>query len=178
MASKRKKGASGSGDAAYQEALSTFAAARETFGQGDFAKAREAFEGVVASNPDEIELMSRARTYIRACDNRLRSTPAPARTADELYYEGVVLMNRGEFEGAREFLDRAIQSDPVSVKAWYSRASLHALRGDAKAAVEDLRRAGELDPTARYQAVNDPDFDSVRDEAAFIDIVEPTPSEA
>jgi hypothetical protein len=28
----------------------------------------------------------------------------------------------------------------------------------------------------RFQASNDPDFDRVRDEAAFIDVIEPTPA--
>ncbi len=178
MASKRKTAKSAAGDAQYLAALDAFAAALETFGKGDFAKARKAFEAIAGSNPDEIALTARAETYIRACDARMREAPAAAGTADEFYYEGVVLLNRGEFDAARERLDRALQIEPRLAKALYSRASVHALLGDAGAAVDDLRLATDLDPTIRFQAVNDPDFDKVRDEAAFIDIVEPTPSEA
>ena len=178
MASKRKTAKSAVADAGYRAALDSFAAALDTFGKGDLAKARKAFESVATSNPDEIALTARARTYIRACDNRMSEAPAAAGTAEELYYEGVVHLNRGELDIARERLDRALEIDPRSAKALYSRASVHALRGDATGAVADLVRAAELDPTALFQAVNDPDFDRVRDEAAFIDIVEPTPSEA
>jgi len=46
------------------------------------------------------------------------------------------------------------------------------------AAVRDLRQAITVDPQVRFQAGNDPDFEAIREEPAFIDIIEPTPSGA
>ena len=43
-------------------------------------------------------------------------------------------------------------------------------------AVSDLRQAIAADPQIRFQAINDPDFEQIREEPAFIDIIEPTPT--
>ncbi len=50
--------------------------------------------------------------------------------------------------------------------------------GNAEAAIGDLRQAIALEPQTRFQAVNDSDFERIREEPAFIDIIEPTPSGA
>ena len=49
-------------------------------------------------------------------------------------------------------------------------------REKGEAAVADLRRAISAEPQVRFQASNDPDFEPIREEPAFIDIIEPTPS--
>ncbi len=49
-----------------------------------------------------------------------------------------------------------------------------ALAANADNAVGDLRQAISLDPTLRFQAVNDSDFERIREEPGFIDIIEPT----
>ena len=41
-----------------------------------------------------------------------------------------------------------------------------------------LRRAVAAEPTLRFQASNDSDFERIRDDAAFIDVIEPTPAGA
>jgi hypothetical protein len=70
-----------------------------------------------------------------------------------------------------------VRLDGRSAKALYVRASVHAMRGSADRSIHDLRSAVGFDPTLRFQAINDPDFDSVRDDPAFIDVVEPARSE-
>jgi hypothetical protein len=68
--------------------------------------------------------------------------------------------------------------EPESPRFLYARASAAAIQGDAESAVKDLRRAIAADPQVRFQAGNDPDFESIREEPAFIDIIEPTPTGA
>ena len=59
----------------------------------------------------------------------------------------------------------------------YYIASLHGLRGDAEAAVKYLAKAIELLPAlARVRAEIDPDFDPVREEAAFTALMAGTPA--
>lgn len=180
MASKKKqsKTAGDPASEAYEAALTAFADAVEKFGKGDYALATEAFRRLVADNPDEIELCARARTYLTAAARRTAPDPDRPETSDDHYYRGLLDLNARRLEAAVESFDAAIAADPDSAKAWYARAAARALAGDAARVASDLRRAVEIDPTVRFQAVNDPDFDTVRDDAAFIDIVEPTPSEA
>ena len=63
-------------------------------------------------------------------------------------------------------------------KVLYARATVHARVGNGELAIADLRAAVAIDPKLRFQATNDQDFDGIRDDASFIDIVEPTPAEA
>ena len=51
-------------------------------------------------------------------------------------------------------------------------------QGNAEAAVADLRKSISIDPLIRFQLINDSDFEQIRDEATFIDLIEPTPSGA
>ena len=118
----------------------------------------------------------RARTYARICARRMAPAPEPPRTPDECYQAAVVLANDGDSDGAIRLLDQALHSEPNSANLLYARASAWALKGKVEAAVGDLRQAVAGDPQLRFQAVNDPDFEKIREEPTFIDIIEPTPA--
>jgi tetratricopeptide (TPR) repeat protein len=89
-----------------------------------------------------------------------------------------VAANDGKVDEALQMLDKAVALAPESARNLYARASAHALKGQAQRAAADLRQAVEREPVLRFQASNDPDFENVRDEAAFIDVIEPTPTGA
>lgn len=163
---------------AYERALKEYSRALEQLHQGDFAKAMEVFETVEKGNLNEPELAERARTYASVCARKLAPPPDAPGTADEAYLLGVVRANDGMLDEALELLNGALESDPDSPKYLYARASVRALKGEAEQASTDLRRAVEGDPQIRFQATNDPDFENIRDEAAFIDVIEPTPTGA
>lgn len=163
-------------DAAYEQALADFAAAIETMGRGKFAEARDAFAAVAAANRDEGMLFDRANSYASVCTEKLSVAPDDPTTAEEQYHRAVLLSNGGEWTAAVAMLDRALASHPNSPAYLYARASAHALNGSGDAAISDLRQAISADPKVRFQAVNDSDFEKIREEPAFIDIIEPTPS--
>ncbi len=165
-------------DAGYEAALKAFASAVELLHKGDYARARDAFERIAAENAHEMELSARARDYAAACARRLAPEPARPKDPDELYYRGVVQANAGRLDAALELLGQALDKAPGSAKVLYARATTHAQLGDGAAAISDLRAAVGAEPTLRFQALNDPDFDGIRDEAGFIDVVEPTPAGA
>ena len=79
---------------------------------------------------------------------------------------------------AIKLLDQALGEDPSSARYLYARASAYALKGHADAAIGDLRQAIIIEPTVRFQAANDTDFEQIREEPSFIDIIEPTPTGA
>jgi len=162
---------------AYQAALKEFGAALKLLREGAFEKAREAFGTLAEEHSHEPELAQRARTYIRVCEEKLAAEPGEPCTPDGWYYLGVVRSNQGRREEALECFGKALQQDPTSPKYLYARAATYGLMERAEAAVNDLRQAVLGDPTVRFQAVNDSDFEPIRDDAGFIDLVEPTPVE-
>ena len=165
-------------DRRYSELVAQFVGALETFNKGDFAEAKAAFESIVGSCEEEPVMMDRAQAYVRICERKLAPPPAEPQTAEEQYYRAVLLANDGRPDEALPLLDQALRENPSSAKLLYARASVWAIKANVDAAVGDLRQAIAVDPHVRFQATNDPDFEAIREEPAFIDLIEPTPSGA
>jgi tetratricopeptide (TPR) repeat protein len=162
---------------AYQSALKEFGNASRLLQKGDYAKAKAAFQAIAAGNPEERELVQRAETYVTICDNRMAPPAGEPCTADDWYYQGVVSSNQGNHDEAIRCLGKALKQEPTSPKYLFARASAFGKQGNAQLAVADLRQAVLGDPAVRFQAVNDSDFEPIRDDAGFIDLIEPTPAE-
>lgn len=163
--------------AAYEQALRTYTAALEHFHRGAYGDALEALRSLDAISAEEPELAGRARVYAALCERKLRGGGHEPRTAEERYQLGVARANEGRLDEALRLLEQAIREDPRHPGYLYARASVRALQGNAEAAAADLRKAIELEPRLRYQAANDPDFQPVRDDPRFVDVIEPTPGE-
>jgi len=162
----------------FERALSTFGGAVQLVQEGNFTKAKDMFKEVLGSLKDEPVLAARSRMYLAVCDRRLATVPELGSTTDDLYYRAVLESNDGNTSEAIRLLDQALQQTPNSANLLYARASAWALSNRADAAVSDLRQAIGIDPTLRFQAVNDADFECIREEPGFIDIIEPTPAGA
>ena len=163
---------------AYEAALREYAQALDLMRRGSFAEARDKFAAIEAANGNEPELADRARTYGTLCARRARTDPAEPGSTEERYLLGVVRSNEGRLDEAAALLDRVLRDEPGSARALYARASVRALQGRVDLAIADLRPALSAEPTLRFQAANDPDFEKIRNEAAFIDLIEPTPAGA
>ena len=164
--------------AGYEKTLAEYVAALGLLQRGDFAAARDEFNRVAAACVDEPVLADRSRGFATFCERKLIPAAPPPSTAEACYHEAVVRSNNGEIPEAIRLLDQAMTMEPNSARLFYARASARALDGNTEAAVSDLRQAIGIEPTLRYQAGNDSDFESIREEPAFIDIIEPTPTGA
>ena len=161
--------------AAYEAAVAEFAAASNLFGRRAYAEAKERFDAVTSmATVDEPILADRARTYASICHQRIGNAAVPDQGPEGAYYQGVYLANAGKLDEAMVFLDRALHARPGDPSVHYARAAVRGLQGNAEGAAAELRKAVGIDPKFRYQATSDADFDRVRDEAVFIDVIEPT----
>ena len=160
--------------ALYEAAVEQFATASAEFAQGRFAEAQANFAAVAkAAAADEPILSDRARTYASICARRIAAPVAMTEDADALYHRGVVASNAGRLDEAWASLEKAIAQRPNDASIHYARAAVRGLQGNSEGAASELRKSVAIDPRFRYQAASDADFDRVRDEAAFIDIIEP-----
>jgi tetratricopeptide (TPR) repeat protein len=161
--------------AAYEAAVEQFATATALFIKGQFAEALPHFDAVAAAAAEDEPILSdRARTYASICSRKIAAPAAGGDDADGLYHRGVVAANAGRLDEAWASLDKAVAQRPNDASILYARASVRGLQGNAEGAASELKKAVALDPKFRYQATSDSDFDKVRDEAAFIDIIEPS----
>ncbi len=159
--------------AAYEEAVRDFGAGVGLLRAGAYAEALEKFRALRVANPREPELLERARTYETICERKLAPETREPEAPAECYLQGVVHANAGRLDEAIRLLDRAVAADPGSAAYAYARAAARALQGNATAAASDLRTAIRLDASCRHQAANDSDFERIRDEAVFIDVMDP-----
>lgn len=160
----------------YEEALTDYGKGMGLLRKGDYDTAHNLFAKISSENAGEPELAERAGTYARICESRLQPPAAAPATPAERYESAVLMTNRGELDGAIQLLNEALGQDPTAVNCLYVRASAWALKGSADQAISDLREAIAIDPKIRFQAVNDSDFEKIREEPSFIDIIEPTPA--
>jgi tetratricopeptide (TPR) repeat protein len=161
--------------AAYEAAVEQFAGASALFASGQFAEAQTLFAAVASSTAEDEPILSdRARTYAAICARRVAVETPIGDDPDALYHRGVVAANAGRLDEAWAALERAVAQRPNDASILYARASVRGLQGSAEGAAAELKKAVALDPRFRFQAASDADFDRVRDEAAFIDIIEPS----
>ncbi len=96
--------------------------------------------------------------------------------ADTLQNRGVTLRHLKLFEDSLESFNHALTLRPDHAGTFYNRACMYSLWGKPAEALNDLRRAIEGSPENREEARTDADFDNIRDDPRFQELVgEPKP---
>jgi tetratricopeptide (TPR) repeat protein len=157
----------------YERALKEYERGIALIQKRDFSGASDVFTAIIANFGDEREISDRARHYLSICQEKLHpKTPNPASVEDH-FHLGVFYLNRADWEKALKEFEKALAKDPKSDMVHYGIASAHALSGDKSRAVGALQESIRLNEKNRIYAQNDPDFDRIRDEHEFIQLVEP-----
>lgn len=156
-----------------QQALDTFEKAMKALGKHDYEKARDHFDQIVESFPEERDMVERARTYRAMCERAAdRKGSGRPKTFEDHLHQGVFLHNRGDYDAALKLLRQATEMSPRNEDAHYCLAAAAARSGDADTAVKSLKAAVALSADARAQARLDPDFESLREDEAFLEILQ------
>ena len=138
-----------------------------------FQKAAANFRQLIEEFPEERELHERCRLYLKVCERESEPQAPPPRTLEERVYAATLALNAGADDEALRHLAAAGDQDPASDHVQYMLAVARAVGGETDAAVEHLRRAIELNPDNRLLAIQEPDFDPLRNEEAFQNAVAP-----
>jgi tetratricopeptide (TPR) repeat protein len=153
------------------QAIEVFEKGVKAVGKRDFERAQAAFDEVIGSYPEERDVVERARAYRAVCERSLseakRANYRP-KGFEDLVNQGVYLHNRGEYEEALKFLRQAADMHPRNDHVLYCLA--------APAAVKALRSAISVSSDNRALARVDSDFDPIRDDEEFVELVYPKAS--
>ncbi|HKY32680.1 MAG TPA: hypothetical protein VJV23_09110 [Candidatus Polarisedimenticolia bacterium] len=171
----RKKSAPVVRTANHDKAIRDFEEGLRLFQRKEYAKAIHQFETVIEEFPTEREVCDRARSRIAICRERTAPAPPRPREAGDLYYAGVMAANEGRLDEAAELLEKGARQDDRSDKAFYALAAVLGLKGDRAGAIENLTKAIGINPTNRTHALNDPDFDGLREDAEFMALLGKVP---
>ena len=128
---------------------------------GDWAKAAELFEKVIAEAADEPTIAARARQYLTTSRQRLDGATASAKPIEDPFLAAVFEKNRGDLDAALAICRKGGR-DGKDERFAYLAASIYAVQSRTEEAVEALARAVELNPKNRIHAFHDADFAELR----------------
>lgn len=76
-----------------------------------------------------------------------------------------------DFDNAMLWFNKALSLDPLDTWSYYGIACIYAEKRDAKNAVIYLKKAIDIDPTVKDSAKKEHDFDPVRNDSSFIELL-------
>lgn len=135
------------------------------------------FEDLIVRFPAERMLGDRARVYAALCA-REAAKAATARdpaTFEERMTAATAALNNGDNEEAYRLATLALRERPDYDLALYIAAVVYVRRGDFDTALDRLAHAVTVSPDVRAQARHDADFEPLRREKAFQQLVEDPP---
>lgn len=140
----------------------------------EFEKAIRCFQALVAGRPDEPEIQERAKVLLLACAKRIQERAKTAlRSADDYYNFGVAELNRRDLSAAIDHLQRALKLMPKGDYILYALATANALQGNREQALRYLKDSISYRGENRFLATRDSDFESLRDDPEFKQMVAP-----
>jgi tetratricopeptide (TPR) repeat protein len=146
--------------------------------QKEFKKARGELKTLVETYPGELDILSRARSYLQICDREEAAQKKPAITADQLYVLGVLEHNKANYDKAVSYFIQSIENHPDADYIYYSVAASLAMKGNLPESLKNLRKAVELNEDSRIYAKNDSDFGALQTQKEFQELVGLNPAPA
>ena len=151
------------------QTLNHYETAIRHFQKENYEKAVALFEKVAASPAKEVS--SRARVYLRVCEQRLHPPAEELNTPADYYEYGLIQLNQRNLPSALENLSRADKLEPNQDHIQYALAAAHSLSEDVEAALESLEVAIALNPVNAIHARRDEDFCSLESNSRFRQLV-------
>jgi TolB-like protein/Flp pilus assembly protein TadD len=156
------------------------------FAEGDLAEAARLFEQAGAVRPEDYQAPALAglcyaglkreadarAVFERAARNAERHIELNPEDPRALYLGASAWCRLGQREKALEWGERALALDPDDAGVLYNVACLNAVGGRGERALELLERAVENGFGHREWILNDPDFDSIREQPRFRTLIE------
>jgi tetratricopeptide (TPR) repeat protein len=151
----------------YEKALTSYGEAVKAYRKGNSEKAVESFKSLIKEYASEKELVDRAQTYIKICQEGKSKESFPLKTFDDFYEYGIFKMNQGNYEEALELFQKAIEKDPDHAKILYFMAGIYQSMGDVDQSLEFLKKAVQKDKYFKILAQNDSAFEALRENKKF-----------
>jgi|694.fasta_scaffold19679_6 tetratricopeptide (TPR) repeat protein len=112
--------------------------------------------------------LGRYEEAIASYDNALK---IKSDSHDAWYNRGIALRQLGRLEEAIISYDQALKIKPDYAKAYYNKACAYALQENIDLAIENLKQAMNLDSKYLEMAKNNTDFDKIRHDSRFINLL-------
>ena len=143
--------------------------------QKKYERAKKQFTKLLETFPNETEVSSRARTFLRVCDKHLitQKKYSPG-TPEECFDQGVFSHNAGQFDQALGHYSRALKLSKTNRDhILYAMAATSLSVGNTDDALKHLEKAIQINQENRFFAHNDPDFETLTADQEFQKLIFP-----
>lgn len=155
------------------QAVQNYEAGLRAMQEHKFEKAKTYLQKVVGG-PSK-ELADRASVHLATCNQHLEHVSVQFKTVEEHFDYAVSLLNIGDYVQAREHLEKLEKQSPKVDYVLYGLAALDCLTGHVEDSLRNLDEAIRLNPTLRFQARNDSDFQNLAEDPRFTELLYPDP---
>jgi tetratricopeptide (TPR) repeat protein len=162
-------------DPSFAQAVQNYEAGLKAMQEHKFEKAKGYLEKLVAGGPRE--LADRARMHLNTCNQQLSDSASTFKTHEEHFDYAVSLINAGQYDDARQHLEKILKQNAKADFAFYGLAVVDCLTGQVESSLKNLGEAIRLNPHNRFQARNDSDFQNMADDPRFTELLYPEPTE-
>jgi tetratricopeptide (TPR) repeat protein len=173
MAQKSTPKKSVGDDPRFTQAVQNYESGLRAMQEHKFDKARSYLQKV-AAGPSK-ELADRATVHLNTCNQHLERATTQFKSPEEHYDYAISLMNVGDYVGAREHLEKLSKQVPKADYVAYGLAALDCLTGHVEDSLRHLDEAIRLNPSIRFQARNDSDFQNLMEDPRFTELLYPDP---
>lgn len=162
-------------DPSFAQAVQNYEAGLKAMQERKFDRAKGYLEKILANGPRE--LADRARMYLNTCNQQLNESSASFKTPEEHFDYAVSLINRAQYDPARQHLEKILKQNAKADFGFYGLAVVDCLTGQVESSLKNLSEAIRLNPQNRFQARNDSDFQNMADDPRFTELLYPEPTE-
>jgi tetratricopeptide (TPR) repeat protein len=121
------------------------------------------------------EISDRAHVHLSTCSQHLERGGTQFKSPEEHFDYAVSLINIGDYVNAREHLDKLAKQAPKADYVAYGFAALDCLTGHVEDSLRHLDEAIKINPSLRFQARNDSDFQNLAEDPRFTELLYPDP---
>ena len=149
-----------------------FSEGLEFLNAGKLVEAAKAFEFVQAESAksEQLNLGRTARGYLVAIQTRLDAKKTPAPASSEMTAQ--ILLNHQDPTAALEIIEKALAAEPDRASLHYLSALANAQMEQVQASADALTKAINLDPDFLFQFRLESDFDGLRQQAPFAQLLQ------
>ena len=144
---------------------------------GDYEEAIASYDQALKIKPDNLDAwvnrgidlrqLGRLEEAIASYDEALKIKPDEY---DVWNNRGYALLKIGNYQEAIENIDQSLKINP-NLWAYESKAYAYILLDKIDLVIENLRYAIAIDPSRKKAILNDPDFDKIRNDSRFINLI-------
>ncbi|GFE68601.1 tetratricopeptide repeat protein [Chroococcus sp. FPU101] len=145
---------------------------------GQFAEAAKSFDTALTLKPDNhdswfflgysLSNLGRLEEAIQSFDTALALKPDDYAV---WYFRGITLSNLGQFEEAIQSYDKVLKFKSEDANTYYNKACCYALQENIDQALSNLQQAIALDQQYQVMAKTDSDFDDIRSDQRFQNLI-------